>query len=114
MKRTFCILLLIALTVQSEAGEATLTDKNSPLLTLPSMAQRMDWCAAPKSAAERLARYEAFWEVYHEEDGDDDVQGRAERHCAYRLVELYLQAGNTSKCRWFLKWLEEHDSGFLR
>lgn len=113
VKKALWILLLIGIVVQGRAGDSKLTGKDSPLRVLPSMAQRMDWCVEPKSATERIARYEAFWALYHEEDGDDDVQGRAERECAYRLVELYLDTGNKAKCRWFLKWLEEHDSGFL-
>lgn len=114
VKMTLWILLVFSLAVQSHAGDSKLTGQDSPLRTLPSMDQRMIWCAEPKSPTERLGRYKAFWEVYHEEDGDDNVQGRAVRRCAYMLAQLYLETGNTAKCRWFLNWLEEHDSGFLR
>ncbi|MEY2493953.1 MAG: hypothetical protein QOJ45_445 [Verrucomicrobiota bacterium] len=114
MKKILWTLLLIALAGLAAAGESKFTGKDSPLRTLPSMDQRMKWCAEPSSAADRLARYEAFWEIYNEEDGDDDVQGRAVRHCAYTLAKLYLETGNAAKCLWFLNWLQEHDSGFLR
>jgi hypothetical protein len=39
------------------------------------------------------------------------TSGRS-RHCAYRLAELYAQAGRARDCVKMLKWLEDDDDTF--
>jgi len=70
------------------------------------------WCGEPKKTAEKLKRYEGFWKDRHpeEEDGyDDHPHVTYVRKCAYRLVALYAETGQTAKCLKMLKWLETHD-----
>ena len=73
------------------------------------------WCGEAKTPAERLKRYQGFWEMQHPEaeDGYDDSRHvRMVRHCAYRLAQLYAELGKTEACVRMLKWLEEEDDGF--
>ena len=73
------------------------------------------WCGEAKTPAERLKRYQGFWEMQHPEaeDGYDDTRHvRMVRHCAYRLAQLYAEAGKTEACVRMLKWLEKEDDVF--
>jgi hypothetical protein len=73
------------------------------------------WCGEAKTPAERLKRYQGFWEMQHPEteDGYDDARHiRMVRHCAYRLAQLYAELGKTNDCVRMLKWLEKEDDGF--
>lgn len=73
------------------------------------------WCGEAKTPAERLKRYQGFWEMQHPEaeDGYDDSRHvRMVRHCAYRLAQLYAEVGKTEACVRMLKWLEKEDDGF--
>ena len=73
------------------------------------------WCGEAKTPAERLTRYQSFWEMQHPEteDGyDDDRHIRMVRHCAYRLAQLYAELGKTDDCVRMLKWLEKEDDRF--
>ena len=73
------------------------------------------WCGEAKTPAERLKRYQGFWEMQHPEaeDGYDDSRHvRMVRHCAYRLAQLYAEAGKTEACVRMLKWLEKEDDVF--
>ncbi len=80
-----------------------------------SMEAHLAWCGEGKALAERLARYEKFWEMQHpkEEDGyDDDRHIRMVRRCAYRLAQLYAEVGKSKQCVRMLKWLENEDDSF--
>src|SRR5687767_5219056 len=80
-----------------------------------SMEAHFEWCAEGKTVATRIKRYEQFWALQHPEqsDGYDDSRHiRAVRHCAYRLAELYAQAGRAKDCIRMLKWLEKEDDTF--
>ena len=73
------------------------------------------WCGEAKTPAERLKRYQKFWEMQHPEteDGYDDSRHvRMVRHCAYRLAQLYAELGKTKDCVGMLKWLEKEDDRF--
>ena len=73
------------------------------------------WCGEAKTPAERLKRYQGFWEMQHPktDDGYDDARHvRMVRHCAYRLAELYAELGKTKACVQMLKWLEKEDDNF--
>lgn len=79
------------------------------------MEAHFKWCAEGKTVAARTKRYEQFWSLQKPEqpDGYDDSRHiRAVRHCAYRLAELYAQAGRAKDCIKMLKWLEEDDDTF--
>ena len=79
------------------------------------MEAHFKWCGDGKTAAERLRRYEKFWEMQHPEgeDGyDDDRHIRMVRHCAYRLAQLYAETGRSKDCVRMLKWLEKEDDRF--
>jgi hypothetical protein len=69
------------------------------LSNTPSIGEKFEWCSRASSPLEKVARYELFWEHYHpkDEEYDDDIQGRLVRRCAYRLADLYVQMGDTSK-----------------
>jgi len=73
------------------------------------------WCGEVKTPAEQLKRYQGFWEMQHPEaeDGYDDSRHiRMVRHCAYRLAQLYAEAGKSEACVRMLKWLEKEDDSF--
>jgi len=73
------------------------------------------WCGEAKTPAEQLKRYQGFWEMQHPEaeDGYDDSRHiRMVRHCAYRLAQLYAEAGKSEACVRMLKWLEKEDDSF--
>jgi hypothetical protein len=79
------------------------------------MEAHFHWCGEAKTPAERLKRYQKFWEMQHPEteDGYDDGRHvRMVRHCAYRLAQLYAELGKTKDCVGMLKWLEKEDDGF--
>jgi hypothetical protein len=75
-----------------------------------------EWCGAPKTAAERLPRFEAFWVRYHPmgEEYGDAIHHTFVRLAAYRLALLYAETGNHTKCAEFLKWLETFDQAIPR
>ena len=79
------------------------------------MEAHFHWCGEAKTPAERLKRYQKFWEMQHPEaeDGYDDSRHvRMVRHCAYRLAQLYAELGKTNDCVGMLKWLEKEDDRF--
>lgn len=79
------------------------------------MEAHYQWCAEGKTAAARIKRYEQFWTLQkpEEPDGYDDSRHiRAVRRCAYRLAELYAEAGRKKECIKMLKWLEKEDADF--
>ncbi len=69
------------------------------------------WCGEAKTAAERLRRYEKFWEMQHPEN-DDARHVRIVRQCGYRLAQLYAETGRRKECVRMLKWLEKEDDLF--
>lgn len=80
-----------------------------------SMQAHFQWCAEGKTVEARIKRYEEFWSLQSpkEPDGyDDSPHIRLVRRCAYRLAELYAQAGRKKNCLKMLKWLEENDRDF--
>jgi hypothetical protein len=80
-----------------------------------SMQAHFTWCGEGKTAEARIKRYEQFWSLQKPEqpDGyDDSLHIRKVRHCAYRLAELYAQAGRARDCIKMLKWLEKEDDTF--
>ena len=79
------------------------------------MEGHLAWCGEGKTVAVRIRRYQHFWALQKPEqpDGYDDSRHiRAVRHCAYRLAELYAQAGRAKECVKMLKWLEDNDDTF--
>ena len=77
-----------------------------------SMQAHFAWCGEAKTTAERLKRYEKFWELQAPEqsDGyDDSLHVRTVRRCAYRLANLYAELQRTKDCQKILKWLEKED-----
>ena len=106
-----------ALIVSLAAQVATAADsaEYKPSDGLYVMEAHFQWCGEAKSAAERLKRYEKFWEMQHPtgEDGyDDDRHIRMVRRCAYRLAQLYAETGRGQDCVRMLKWLEKEDDRF--
>lgn len=80
-----------------------------------SMEAHLKWCSEGKTAGARIRRYEEFWSLQSakESDGyDDERHIRQVRHCAYRLAELYAQAGRAKDCLKMLKFLEKEDETF--
>lgn len=70
------------------------------------------WCAEGKTSSQRIKRYEGFWSQQAPESPewyDDSLHARLVRRCAYRLAELYVQAGRTKDCLKMLKRLESED-----
>jgi len=56
-----------------------------------SMQMHFNWCGEAKTPADRLKRYEKFWEMQcpRESDGyDDSLHVRTVRRCDYRLAQL--------------------------
>ena len=79
------------------------------------MEAHLEWCAEGKTVAARIKRYEQFWSLQspEESDGYDDGRHiRLVRRCAYRLAELYAEAGRKNDCLKMLKWLEKEDDTF--
>ena len=75
--------------------------------------EHYQWCRAPKSRAEALARFEGFWSRYApsgQHGYEDAIHVRFVHLCAYRLAELYADTGNAKKCRNILEWLEKEDN----
>src|SRR3954469_4024362 len=75
--------------------------------------EHYQWCSAPKSRAEALARFEGFWSQYApngQHEYEDAIHVRFVHLCAYRLAELYADAGDAKKCRNILEWLEKEDN----
>lgn len=80
-----------------------------------SMQAHFAWCGEGKTVQARIKRYEQFWSLQspEEPDGyDDSPHIRAVRRCAYRLAELYAEAGRKKDCLKMLKWLEKEDETF--
>ena len=80
-----------------------------------SMEAHLKWCGEGKTAGARMKRYEQFWSLQSpkEDDGyDDERHIRLVRRCAYRLAELYAQAGRAKDCLKMLKFLEKDDDAF--
>src|SRR3954464_15754195 len=56
--------------------------------------EHYQWCSAPKSRAEALARFEGFWSLYApngQHEYEDAIHVRFVHLCAYRLAELYAE-----------------------
>ena len=107
---TFSILLLVRSGFAAQSAEY-----KPPKASVYSMEAHFAWCGEARTPAERLQRYEKFWELQHpkEEDGyDDDRHIRMVRHCAYRLAQLYAETGRSKDCVRMLKWLEKEDDRF--
>lgn len=68
----------------------------------------------------KIKRYEGIWARYLPfEDGgkdphlsgyEDESHRKAVCGCAWRLVRLYLEEGESRKALRMLEWLEQHDS----
>ena len=79
------------------------------------MEAHFKWCGEGKTVGARIKRYEQFWALQKPQDPDgydDSRHIRAVRHCAYRLAELYAQAGRAKDCVKMLNWLEKEDDAF--
>lgn len=73
------------------------------------------WCGEGRTNREKLQRYEGFWKdrlPANPDEYDDHPHITFVRRCAYRLVTLYAQSGQTEKCLKTLKWLELNDETF--
>lgn len=77
-----------------------------------SMERHLAWCAEGKTVGARIKRYEEFWSDQSDDGYDDERHIRQVRHCAYRLAELYAQAGRAKDCIKMLKRLEKEDDAF--
>jgi hypothetical protein len=102
--------ILAASAIAAEEGEYT-----PPAGAGYSIQAHFTWCGEGKTVGARIKRYEQFWALQKPEqsDGyDDSLHIRKVRHCAYRLAELYAQAGRAKDCIKMLKWLETDDDSF--
>jgi hypothetical protein len=100
---------ILAAAVAAEEGEY------KPPGAVYSMQAHFTWCGEGKTVESRIRRYEQFWSLQKPEqpDGyDDSLHIRTVRHCAYRLAELYAQAGRAKDCIKMLTWLEKDDDAF--
>lgn len=80
-----------------------------------SMQLHFIWCGEGKTVKARIKRYENFWDFQSPKESgeyDDSPHIRRVRHCAYRLAELYAQAGRAKDCIKMLKWIEDDDDTF--
>ena len=80
-----------------------------------SMQAHFAWCGEGKTVRARIKRYEQFWALENPEElggYTDSPHIRMVRLCAYRLAELYAQAGRAKDCIKMLKWLEKEDDLF--
>ena len=112
--RVFVIISFLASALILDAV-ATNSAEYKPKADVYIMEAHFTWCGEAKTAAERLRRYESFWEIQHpnEEDGyDDDRHVRMVRRCAYRMAQLYAELGRSKDCVRVLKWLEKEDTRF--
>jgi hypothetical protein len=108
------VMTLFAILVASIAAAAE-EGEYKPPGDFYSMQAHFAWCGEGKTVQARIKRYEQFWALQspEESDGyDDSPHIRTVRHCAYRLAELYAEAGRKKDCLKMLKWLEKEDDAF--
>lgn len=106
----FFAILAASITAAAEEG-----DYKPPAGGVYEMEAHLKWCAEGKTAGARTKKYEQFWALQSpkESDGyDDERHIRLVRRCAYRLAELYAQAGRAKECLKMLKFLEKEDETF--
>ena len=109
------VMTLFAILASSIADAAEEDEYKPPPGSGYSMQLHFAWCGEGKTVQARIKRYEQFWAFQSpdEPDGyDDSPHIRTVRHCAYRLAELYAQAGRAKDCIKMLKWLEKEDDAF--
>ncbi|HMG06113.1 MAG TPA: hypothetical protein VK581_11665 [Chthoniobacterales bacterium] len=106
----FFAILAASITAAAEEG-----DYKPPPGDGYTMSRHLAWCAEGKTAAARIKRYESFWDLQSPKEPyfyDDMNHVRLARRCAYRLAELYAQAGRKKDCLEMLKFLEKEDELF--
>ena len=104
----FFAILMTAIAPAAEEGEY------KPPGKFYSIQAHYTWCGEGKTVGARVKRYEQFWALQNgQPDGyDDSLHIRKVRQCAYRLAELYAEAGRAKDCIKMLKWLEKEDDAF--
>jgi hypothetical protein len=110
------LMTLFAILTTSIAQAAEEPEYKPPPGGVYTMEAHLEWCAEGKTVAARTKRYEQFWSLQSpkESDGyDDERHIRLVRRCAYRLAELYAEAGRKKDCLKMLKWLEQEDDAFV-
>jgi hypothetical protein len=103
-------ILAASITAAAEDG-----DYKPPTGGVYEMAAHLKWCAEGKTAGARTKKYEQFWALQSPKESDgyeDERHIRLVRRCAYRLAELYTQAGRAKECLKMLKFLENEDETF--
>ena len=106
------LMMCLILCTASAAGAAERFDYKPPRGGIYTMESHFAWCGEAKTPAERLKRYESFWELQRPEqsDGyDDSLHIRTVRRCAYRLAQLYAELNRPRDCVKMVKWLEKED-----
>ena len=107
----FFAILATAIAAAAEEGEY-----KPPAGGVYVMEAHLKWCAEGKTVGARIKRFEEFWSLQAPkeiDDGyDDERHIRLVRRCAYRLAELYAQAGRAKECLKMLKFLEKEDEAF--
>lgn len=96
-------------------AETTQAEEYQPPGDIYSIEAHFVWCAEGKTPTAKISRYEQFWKDQAPKDSDgydDSLHIRLVRRCAYRLAELYVDAGRKADCLKTLKWLEEQDDVF--
>ena len=109
------VMAFFAILATSIAAAAEEGEYKPPAGDVYVMEAHLKWCAEGKTAGARIKRYEQFWSLQSpkESDGYDDGRHiRLVRRCAYRLAELYAQAGRAKDCLKMLKFLEKEDESF--
>jgi hypothetical protein len=104
--------LFVLLITSAHSLRAKDSSEYKPPGQMYTMTAHFAWCGEAKAAAERLKRYEKFWELQAPEQShgyDDSLHVRTVRRCAYRLANLYAELGRTKDCQKMLKWLEKED-----
>lgn len=111
--RLLTFLLLLGLMPLTPAlAESKTPAEYKPPGDFYSMEAHFKWCSQAPTSAERVRRYEKFWELQAPEtsDGyDDGLHVRTVRRCAYRLAQLYAELGRKKECLKMLTWLEKED-----
>ena len=109
------LLAALALVFVKDVNAAEDSAEYKPTGDVYSMQMHFNWCGEAKTPAERLKRYEKFWELQSpkESDGyDDSLHVRTVRRCGYRLAQLYAELGRKKDCLKMIAWLEEEDDSF--
>ena len=86
--------------------------KKSVFVTPPkNIRDHYQWCLVYSNHQLATARFEKFYAKYHptNENYKNSLCLRYVRLCAYRLVELYAEAGNKKEMKNYLLWLQRTD-----